>query len=65
MALPFTAGDSEVYREVVFGMTRCLLLNGQRERALEFLEQMKLEAPAQSDLHYVERLQRRASSYSR
>jgi 4-amino-4-deoxy-L-arabinose transferase-like glycosyltransferase len=65
MALPFTQGDSEVYREVVFGMTRCLALTGGRERALEFIEQIKTQAPTQSDLEYVEQLHSRASNYGR
>jgi 4-amino-4-deoxy-L-arabinose transferase-like glycosyltransferase len=65
MAVPFMGGDSEVYREVVFGMTRCLALTGGRERALEFIERMKARAPTQDDLRYVEQLHSRAANYGR
>lgn len=56
-AMPFTQGDSEVYREVVFGMVRCLTLSGQRDLALEFVDRVKPGAPSPADLRFVERLE--------
>jgi hypothetical protein len=56
-AMPFIHGDSEVYREVVFGMIRSLTLSGERDLALEFVERVKTGAPAPADLRFVEKLE--------
>jgi hypothetical protein len=64
-AMPFTKGDSEVYREVVYGMIRCLTLTGERERALEFIERVKARAPTTDDLRFVEQLQSGLTRYQR
>jgi 4-amino-4-deoxy-L-arabinose transferase-like glycosyltransferase len=65
LALPYTTGDSEVYREVVFGMTRCYALLGESALAAEFLRTMKARAPTNADLRYVEHLQSGISAYRR
>jgi hypothetical protein len=65
MALPFTEGDSEVYREVVYGVIRCLTLTGELERALDFIDRVKLEAPTQEDLLFVNHLRSGVIQYQR
>jgi hypothetical protein len=63
MALPFTAGDSELYREVTYGMIRCLTMSGAPDRALAFIEQMKARAPTSSDAKFVDNLERGVRSF--
>jgi len=65
MALPFTEGDSEVYREVVYGVIRCLTLTGELDRALEFIDRVKARAPTPDDLRFVEHLQSGVTRYQR
>jgi len=65
MALPFTEGDSEVYREVVYGVIRCLTLAGELERALEFIDRVKLRAPTQDDALFIENLRSGVIQYPR
>jgi hypothetical protein len=63
MALPFTTGDSEVYREVAYGMVRCLTMSGDAEGALAFIDYMKGQAPTRDDASFVDNLKSGVRSF--
>lgn len=65
MALPYAEGDSEVYRDVVYGVIRCLTLTGQRERALAFIDGVRSRAPTVEDQRFVDRLRGGVMEYDR